>query len=153
MNDTITPFFRPYRAADWAACLALFDANCPQFFAVNERGDFMQYLQSQSRDYQVAEDGGPLIAAFGFSVSGNRGRINWIMAAPQAAGRGIGRQMMSQALGTAERAGVVGIDIAASHLSESFFSRFGARVLDRTENGWGPQMHRVDMELNLPVSL
>ena len=41
------------------------------------------------------------------------------------------------------------IDIAASHLSASFFKKFGAIELNKIPNGWGENMHRIDMEMNL----
>jgi hypothetical protein len=41
------------------------------------------------------------------------------------------------------------LDVAASQHSAPFFARFGARELARTDDGWGPGMHRVDMELPL----
>jgi len=39
------------------------------------------------------------------------------------------------------------IDIAASHLSSPFFSKFGAITKNTIKDGWGIGMHRVDMEL------
>ena len=39
------------------------------------------------------------------------------------------------------------VSIAASHKSAPFFARFGARIVETTPDGWGPGMHRVDMEL------
>jgi hypothetical protein len=34
--------------------------------------------------------------------------------------------------------------------AEPFFSRFGARPVTHTPDGFGPEMHRVDMEWPLP---
>jgi hypothetical protein len=45
--------------------------------------------------------------------------------------------------------GCVAIDIAASHLSAPFFTRFGAKEVRCTKDGWGAGMHRVDMLLPL----
>lgn len=41
----------------------------------------------------------------------------------------------------------VGIDIAASYLSASFFKKFGAIETNYIKDGWGANMHRVDMEV------
>jgi hypothetical protein len=41
------------------------------------------------------------------------------------------------------------VDIAASHLSEPFFTKFGAVRTGFENDGWGQGMHRVDMELRL----
>ena len=56
--------FRPYQAADRDACLALFDANCPAFFAPNERGDYAAFL-ADGGDYHVALSGGRIVGAEG----------------------------------------------------------------------------------------
>ncbi|CCQ10838.1 hypothetical protein PALB_17120 [Pseudoalteromonas luteoviolacea B = ATCC 29581] len=41
------------------------------------------------------------------------------------------------------------IDIAASHLSAPFFEKFGEKTIKEITDGWGLDMHRVDMELLL----
>jgi hypothetical protein len=41
------------------------------------------------------------------------------------------------------------VRISASHKSAPFFERFGAEPTSVTEDGWGPGMHRVQMELQL----
>ena len=68
---------------------------------------------------------------------------------PKSKGRGVGVKMMNYARETAFKNGSSAIDIAASHLSASFFTKFGAEELKITQNGWGPDMHRVDMEIKL----
>jgi GNAT superfamily N-acetyltransferase len=145
----VSPAFRPYAASDAAACLGLFDANCPRFFAPGERADYADYL-ARARDYRVGEVDGAVRAAFGIAP-GRAGRIhlNWILVDPDAQGAGLGRAMMAATLEAARMAGASTIDIAASQHSAPFFARFGARALARTENGWGPGMHRVEMELDV----
>jgi GNAT superfamily N-acetyltransferase len=140
---------RRYADADRDRCLALFDANCPRFFASGERVDFLDYLEGRAAEYRVCERGGAIIAAFGIAVGAGRVRLNWIMVDPAAQGSGVGGDMMAATLAEARAAGARVVDIAASHLSAPFFARFGARELARTENGWGPGMHRVDMALEL----
>jgi GNAT superfamily N-acetyltransferase len=141
--------FTPYRPDLKAACLALFDANCPTFFAVNERADYNRFLGRSCPDYRVRLDRGEAVAAFGLLDEGapRRRRLNWIMVHPDRHGAGLGRAIMAAVEERSRSAGAVYIDIAASHLSAPFFSRFGAREIARTTDGWGPAMHRVDMEL------
>lgn len=40
--------FRPYTQADRDSCIGLFDANCPEYFAANERADYEAFLGGQS---------------------------------------------------------------------------------------------------------
>ena len=61
---------RPYDPKDQAACLALFDANTPRFFAPSERPEFASHLQScgdPDTPYMVLIENGALIACGGLS--------------------------------------------------------------------------------------
>ncbi len=62
-------------------------------------------------------------------------------------GRGLGSAIMAHVLEKARRSGMRILRIAASHKSAPFFARFGAETVAETPNGWGPGMHRIDMEL------
>lgn len=144
--------FRAFDVADREECLGLFDANCPESFAPNEREDYAAYLDHAPAEYEVCVDGERVVGAFGLALtsdSGARARVTWILLDPACQGRGLGRAMMQRALGAARAASVEVLDIAASHRSAAFFARFGAREVVRTNDGWGPGMHRVDMELSV----
>jgi len=46
--------FNSYSDAHLDECLTLFDKNCPKFFATNERQDYDDFLQKESKVYKVA---------------------------------------------------------------------------------------------------
>jgi GNAT superfamily N-acetyltransferase len=145
-----TTSFRPYSRADQEACLAIFDANCPTFFAPNERIDYKSFLDAAADGYEVCEVAGLVVAAFGLMRDGaEEPTLNWIMLDPRSQGVGIGSAIMERvmSMGRSSRASL--INIAASHMSAPFFARFGAAVVAHTKDGWGPGMDRVDMELRL----
>ncbi len=131
--------------------MVLFDENCPAYFAENERADYADYLKNKADHYKVAYLGQKLVAAFGigFGTKESRARITWIMVSPDTHGKGIGAKMMDYAKEYAASQNVKTIDIAASHLSAPFFAKFGATTVKTTEHGWGPDMHRHDMEITL----
>jgi GNAT superfamily N-acetyltransferase len=108
---------RSFLAADFSACLALFDQNCPEYFDPGER----------------AEGGAAL---------------RWILIAPAAQGQGVGTTMMARALERSSARGAPVLHIAASQRSAAFFARFGARAVKRIPQGWGPQLDRIEMELD-----
>jgi GNAT superfamily N-acetyltransferase len=139
--------FRPYSGADRETCLKLFDANCPEYFAPNERADYQRFLDAGSRGYELCLIDEKIAGAFGLMGNGaSRRSLNWIMLDPQFQGLGAGRAIMERIAALAASEGLKAVDIAASHKSAPFFSRFGAVTTRVTENGWGPGMHRVDME-------
>jgi GNAT superfamily N-acetyltransferase len=148
MKAAIT--FRSYSSDDKASCLDLFDANCPEFFAPNERADYASFLEQCPGGYELCLVDDTIAGAFGLiGDSGSRRRLNWIMLSPRFQGFGAGRAIMERVVARASSEGILAVDIAASQKSAAFFARFGAVTLKVIENGWGLDMHRVDMELPL----
>jgi len=142
--------FRPYFSTDREACLAVFDANCPEFFAPNERVDYISFLDAVPDSYEVCEVAGRVMAAFGLVSDHRKGiSLNWIMLDPQSQGVGIGSAMMKRVISLGRASQSSWLKIAASHKSAPFFAKFGAVATVHTEDGWGPGMDRVDMELQL----
>lgn len=140
--------FRHFTQADTAVCLALFELNCPAYFAPEERTDYAAFLSGADATYEVCLSGGRVVGAFGLTPGeAGSARVNWILLDPAAKGTGVGAAMMRRAIGLARGEAATHIHIAASHLSEAFFAKFGARTLSRQEDGWGPGMHRHDMVL------
>ena len=143
--------FLNYNYLYFGKCLQLFDENCPEYFAENEREDYMNFLEGNPYGYFIGVSGGSVVSAFGLisTLEPSRTRLSWILVSPESKRMGIGAKMMNYAKKTAFKNGSSAIDIAASHLSSSFFTKFGAEELKITQNGWGPDMHRIDMEIKL----
>ena len=142
--------FRPYRSDDRDACLSIFDANCPTFFAPNERPEYLAFLENVPAGYEVCELHGRIVGAYGLTHHAeSRLSLNWIMLDPGSQGIGIGTSVMSRAIALAKASRSTLINIAASQKSAPFFARFGAVATAHIKEGWGPKMDRVDMELHL----
>ena len=143
--------FRSYCVADREACLAIFDANCPSFFLPNERVEYASFLDAGHENYEVCEMDGRVIASFGLlRDENNRDRLCWIMLEPDSQGVGIGSLIMQRVISLGRILQSRVIYIAASHKSAPFFAKFGAVATGHKEDGWGPGLDRVDMELRHP---
>jgi GNAT superfamily N-acetyltransferase len=144
----MNPAFRAYQSADRDDCLALFDANCPAFFAPNERVEYLAYLTAAAAGYQVCLAGQRVVGGYGLTTHPGGGlALRWILLSPEVHGRGLGSLMMNRVLDSLRASRVRRLHISASHKSAPFFARFGAREVATTRDGWGPAMHRVDMIL------
>ena len=142
--------FRDYRETDRQACVAIFDKNCPEFFAPNEKDDYLEFLGSIPTGYKVCLIPSGVVGAFGvFPQDEASVSLNWILLDPETQGLGIGTKIMAEVLFAARTHEAEVIHIAASHKSAPFFERFGAFTAQITEHGWGTDMHRVDMEVRL----
>ncbi len=150
VNQSKTVDFKPYTAADGAVCLDIFDANCPTYFARNERDDYIDFLDSDTGRYEVCVVDNRIVGAFGLYGKGLTTRtLRWILIDPGSHGLGIGSAIMDRVVCLGNASELKYLTIAASHLSEPFFARIGAVTKATTKNGWGPGMNRVDMELHL----
>jgi GNAT superfamily N-acetyltransferase len=150
MTSKVT--FRPYRVSDLQTCLDIFDANCPEYFAPNERADYEEFLSACPEGYELCEESGIVMGAFGIfdiDADANAKALNWILLDPNSQGQGIGSSIMERTSGLARAAGASVLHIATSQKAKWFFAKFGAEVILVTEHGWGTDMHRVDMALYL----
>ncbi len=150
MNLPKAHSFRPCSVSDKEACLAIFDANCPAYFAPNERDDYEEFLDTQPSSYEVCIVKDVVAGAFG--LMGDevlRKSLNWILIDPGLQGFGIGSAIMDRVVTIGRDSGLSLLDIAASHKSAPFFARFGAVTETVIEDGWGPEMTRVNMVLHL----
>lgn len=142
--------FRGYLPTYKAACLELFDANCPEYFAPNERKDYENFLEANPENYELCFVARLLVGAFGLMHDGARDRnLHWILLEPSSQGLGIGAMIMERVILHASESGARVVNIAASHKSAPFFAKFGSTKVTVTANGWGPGLDRVDMVLKL----
>lgn len=142
--------FKPYLLKHRDGCLALFDRNCPQFFAPVERNAYADFLQEISAGYRVGLSGGAIVCAYGLEPGApGRVRLRWVLVDPSLHRQGIGRSMLYACIADARSRGARVIDIAASQKSAPFFARFGADKVGCVRDGWGAGLHRVDMELSV----
>ena len=142
--------YRTYNNSDFQRCLDIFDANCPEYFAPNEREDYERFLERTPLAYEVCELDARVVGAFGLFDDGvDEKSLNWILLDPQAHGVGLGKDIMERVILMAGESNSLHVKIAASHKSAPFFAKFGATVILTTTDGWGPGMHRLDMVLLL----
>lgn len=139
-----------YRTADKPAVLSIFDKNCPEFFAPNERNDYLDFLDEYADGYRVCVHDDKVVGAFGlYPKEGKDSRLQWILLDPDAQGLGLGTMIMEDVLKQANELEVKTIQIATSHVAFKFFEKHGAVIVSEVENGWGPGMHQVHMEIKL----
>lgn len=140
--------FRPYISSGYTDCLALFELNCPEFFAEEEREDYKNFLKSNSSQYFQGFIKSNFVCCFGITDHADDAcSISWIIVHPSYQKHGCGTAMMSYFLQAAAAMGKRKTLIATSQHAGRFFEKFGAVAKQTIEDGWGKEMHRVDMEL------
>jgi GNAT superfamily N-acetyltransferase len=156
---------RLYTPDDQGACLRIFRANIPRYFLTQEEPDFLAYLADPGPHYAVVE----AVAEEAAGTTGSEGRepsdarrivgcggpamdadgtwsVCWMMVDPELQGRGLGRRMVAHCRAVVARespGGVLRLD--TSQHTEGFYHRMGFETVSRTEDGYGPGMHRIEM--------
>ncbi len=145
---------RAYRPLDKGAVLRIFEANVPRFILPHERADFASFLDGLPHTgyYIVLEDEKEsIVAAGGFSIRGEgEATLCWGMVDPVHQGLGIGgtlRHLRLQLM--TEIPNLKKVLLSTSQNDSPFFESYGFRITKVVPNGYGPGMHRVDMELML----
>lgn len=143
--------FRPFRPDDITACLAIFDGNCPRFFAPSEREEFAAFLTAPhpaDAPYLVLEDEGDILACGGIAVSGPDAHLTWGMVARDRHGQRLGTRLTEARLALARTLpGVERLILSTSQHTQGFYAGFGFAVTAHTPDGFGPGLDRVDMAL------
>lgn len=147
------PRVRPYIPADRESCLAVFDANTPQYFDSSERASFVEFLDApRGRFAVVLDDHGSVIGCGGIIVNQERGEghLEWGMIAPHRQGQGLGRAFTMERLRwLAEDPAVKRILMDTSQRTVGFYERLGFAVTGHRRDAYGPGLDRIDLGLEL----
>jgi [ribosomal protein S18]-alanine N-acetyltransferase len=81
-----------YNSIHFDGCLAVFDANTPQYFAPSERELFINYFTKGIEDYYVVEINNKVVACGGINYEDEKttGVLSWGMVLPDYQKQGIG---------------------------------------------------------------
>jgi len=150
MDQKMDISFRTYSQNDKEECLSLFDENCPEYFSPNEREDYEDFLAATPKGYEVLVYDDEIVGVFGlFRESDIEAKLDWILLSQNRQGDGLGSLIMNRVISQATESSFQIITIATSHKAYKFFLKKGASIISEKQNGWGPGMHRIDMELKI----
>jgi len=147
-----TPEFRPFALADRQACLALLDANTPEFFGANERPDFEKFMDDLPGPYLVLLAGNRIIGCGGYCIEEDSpvdcrvARTTWGMVHPDYKGYGLGkllflhRRDMIKASGEAQR-----VRVLTSQYIAPFFTKLDFREIRREKDVFAAGIDLVEL--------
>lgn len=144
------PTFRPYEKADREACMALFESNCPKYFAPEERADYEDFLDTLNCDYSVLTIGEELVGCGGIHVDAETGQGNlcWGMVDQSRHKSGLGKALLEFRLAAIKaNPAATHVHIDTSQLSGPFFAKYGFKETHKTKDGYGAGIDHVEMIL------
>ncbi len=142
--------FRLYQINDQAACLEIFDSNCPKFFAPNERQAFITDL-SEFLNYFVLEKENQIVACGGLEqIRTGIWVLCWGMVQQDLHHQGFGKALLEYRLAWLKTQPIVHeLHLDTTPLSSGFFAKYGFEIVQVTPNGYAIGLDRVDMVLKL----
>jgi len=122
---------RPFRPADEAAVLALWQAAGLLRPQNDPRKDIARKLRVNPEWFLVAEDNGGIVGSVMAGYEGHRGWINYLAAAPSRRRIGVGRALMAEAERLLRAAGCpkINLQVRADNRDViAFYERLGFTV-------------------------
>jgi len=130
--------------------LALFDANCPFYFAAEERNDFDYYLDHQLELYFVVLENETVLGCGGINFENETAIISWDMIDPNHHKKGIGSLLLQHRINTIKSLdGMTKIVVRTSQHTDGFYEKNGFTLLEVKKNYWafGFDLYLMEMEL------
>ena len=94
MNELM---FSDYHPSDRPTCSALFERNCPAYFAIEERSAYQAFLEAEPKPYWIAWTDNVAVACYGVTIERDVAGIDWIMVDPSYQSKGVGDAMVKRA--------------------------------------------------------
>jgi len=143
--------FRPYTPDDRDACLALFAANTPHWFAPHEREQYESFLDDVPGSYfLMLEDYGTIAGAGGIEIESTRSVawLTWGMVDSTRHGQGLGKTLLEYRLEQLRaNLNVSRVCIDSSQLTAPFYEKYGFTTQRVIPDGYAKGLHRHEMEL------
>ena len=146
------PVLRPYRRADEATCLAIFDTNVPLSFSAGERADFLAFLRALPGPYFVLELNGRAIGCGGYAAGpdGTTVDLCWGMIDQSLHQRRLGAYLLQARIDRIIAAGeATAVALKTVEETVPFFRRFGFELTRIVPDGVAVGRDRYDLTLRL----
>ena len=143
--------FRPYTPDDRAACVALFAANTPHWFAPHEQEQYESFLDDAPGSYfLMIEDNGEIAGAGGIEIESTRSVawLTWGMVDSTRHGQGLGKTLLEYRLEQLRaNLNVHRVCIDSSQHTAPFYEKYGFTTQRIIPDGYAKGLHRHEMEL------
>lgn len=143
---------RPYELSDRNALESIFLMNTPKYFAPEELGDFLEYLDIFGDDYVVAVVNKRVVGGGGYWIrsSDQQGGLSWAFLRPDYQGTGVGKELAQYRIDKIRETGLAKtIMVETSQHSFGFYEKLGFKLLNKQSDYWskGIDLYSALLEL------
>ena len=144
--------FRKYSFSDKHDVLKIFDLNSPEYFGLNEREYFIEYLDNLPGEYFVIENNGIIIGCGGITEKkgNNEVHLSWGMLNPEFHRKGIGKRFAEFRINRIKEnfPGVICV-VETTQKSCGFFEKLGFKLIYTKIDHFAPGLDLYRMEMYL----
>ncbi|NBB23221.1 GNAT family N-acetyltransferase [Runella sp. CRIBMP] len=144
--------FRTYELSDRTELEEIFLQNTPKYFAPEELGDFLEYLDIFGDDYVVAVVDGRIVGGGGYWIrsSDHQGGLSWAFLRPDFQGTGVGKALAVYRIDLIKASGGAKmILVETSQHSFGFYEKLGFKLLSQQPDYWAPGIDLYSAVLEL----
>lgn len=142
--------FSEYHSVDFQRCVEIFESNCPDYFAQQERQEFEAFLLDLPGPYLMLNHEGSAIGCGGyaFNQSDKSADLCWGMIHKDFHKRGFGEALLQERLKRIKmNPDIAFIHLNTSQLTDGFFASAGFVTRQVTQDGFAKGLDRYDMKL------
>ncbi len=143
---------RPYQLSDRTFLEEIFLMNTPKYFAPEELGDFLEYLDLFGDDYVVATVDRQIVGGGGYWIrsSDKQGGLSWAFLHPEHQGSGVGKALAVYRIDQIKASGEAKtILVETSQHSFGFYEKLGFKLLSKEPDYWAPGIDLYSAVLEL----
>ncbi|MEZ4903637.1 MAG: GNAT family N-acetyltransferase [Spirosomataceae bacterium] len=143
---------RPYELSDRRTLERIFLLNTPKYFAPEEVGDFLEYLDLFGDDYVVAVVDKRVVGGGGYWIRSfdQQGGLSWAFLHPDFQGTGIGKELAEYRIEKIKNTGIAKtIMVETSQHSFGFYEKLGFKLLSKQPDYWAKGIDLYSAVLDL----
>ena len=140
---------RPFNNSDKSELLGLMDLNTPEYFAVAEKIDFQNYLDSEIELYYVITFENKIVGCGGINFENKKTTsiISWDIIHPDFQGKSFGKKLLAHRLDILHSMKKIEkIIVRTSQLTFPFYQKQGFQLIEKIDNYWAEGFDLYHME-------
>lgn len=154
MKELIT--IREYETKDKNKVIDLLRLNTPEYFAVEEEEDLIQYLETERELYYVLLYNQIIVGCGGINFADNNttGKISWDILHPDYQGKSLGTKLLKHRIEKLSSIdGIQKITVRTSQVAYKFYEKQGFELFEIKKDFWAKGFDMYNMEYKKMIRL
>ncbi len=143
---------RPYTPKDKSQLISLIRLNTPRYFDQAEEQGLKYYLDNETEDYFVEDEGGEIIGCGGINYQDDKKTaiISWDIIRPDYQGKGIGKKLLFYRIDKIKKNKTISqIIVRTSQHTDKFYEKCGFKLDQIEKNYWAKGFDLYQMSIQL----